>query len=389
MMTNEELLPIKALDSHSQQALEYEVMLKQFADNLRDQPDESQIMETAMMELIKALKVGYFNNVHGSDSPNVATTSLSFLVHSNSTNDELSTVNGGTTSPPQIGNAEFPKRQLYEWEMQLVQQVAAECTWAIRQARLYQKQKARIEELEKLNRDKDDFLSLVVHELRSPMAGIRLAIQTLQHFLYEERTHCGETADFNTHSSKSGVHFQILHDECERAINLINDLLDLQRIEDGSEFLELTTIQLQNFLEEVTEPFQWLAQSRQQSLNIELEPNLPPFVTDSTCLRRILSELLNNACKYTPSAGTITLTALTESSALRLQVSNSGVEIPPHELPRIFDKFYRIPKSDIWKQGGTGLGLAIVRRLVAHLGGEIQVKSATKQTCFTVELPIS
>ncbi|MCA1994963.1 MAG: hypothetical protein LDL41_23375, partial [Coleofasciculus sp. S288] len=78
MMTNEELLLSKALNSQSQQALEYEVLLKQFADNLRDQLDESQIMETAMMELIKALKVGYFNNVHGSDAPNVATTSLSF-----------------------------------------------------------------------------------------------------------------------------------------------------------------------------------------------------------------------------------------------------------------------------------------------------------------------
>jgi signal transduction histidine kinase len=71
-----------------------------------------------------------------------------------------------------------------------------------------------------------------------------------------------------------------------------------------------------------------------------------------------------------------------------LSVTNSGVEIPASELSRIFDKFYRIPSTDPWKQGGTGLGLALVKKLVAHLGGIVQVESKDNQTCFTVTLPL-
>lgn len=73
---------------------------------------------------------------------------------------------------------------------------------------------------------------------------------------------------------------------------------------------------------------------------------------------------------------------------MQLQVSNSGVEIPASELSRVFDKFYRVPSSDPWKQGGTGLGLALVQKLTEYLGGCISVESASSQTCFTVKLPL-
>ena len=73
---------------------------------------------------------------------------------------------------------------------------------------------------------------------------------------------------------------------------------------------------------------------------------------------------------------------------LYLKVQNSGVEIPPRELSRIFDKFYRVPNGDPWQQGGTGLGLALVKQLIEHLGGVIQVQSAAQQTCFTLQIPI-
>ena len=99
-------------------------------------------------------------------------------------------------------------------------------------------------------------------------------------------------------------------------------------------------------------------------------------------------ELLNNACKYTPPGEQIVLKANARPGKIQIEVMNSGVEIPANELSRIFDKFYRIPSTDSWKQGGTGLGLALVKKLTERLGGEIWVESAFNQTCFTVELPL-
>lgn len=94
-------------------------------------------------------------------------------------------------------------------------------------------------------------------------------------------------------------------------------------------------------------------------------------LSDSTSLRRIIVELLNNAYKYTPAGGKILVTACVLSDKMQIAISNFGVEIPVNELPRIFEKFYRIPSIDPWKQGGTGLGLALIQSLVKQLGGTI------------------
>jgi signal transduction histidine kinase len=102
----------------------------------------------------------------------------------------------------------------------------------------------------------------------------------------------------------------------------------------------------------------------------------------------VLSELLHNACKYTPPHETVSLAVVSDSEQIQIKVSNSGVEIVPEELPRIFDKFYRIPGGDRWKQGGTGLGLALVKEMTTHLGGSVHVESGSGQTCFVVQLPI-
>jgi len=177
-----------------------------------------------------------------------------------------------------------------------------------------------------------------------------------------------------------------LNNECEREIALINNLLDLQRLEAGTQLLTKEIIHFQTWLPQLVEDFQERAQHSQLTLRVDIPADIPPLVCDSASLKRIIAELIKNACKYTPPGEKITVIACTQKGRMHLQVSNSGVEIPAHELDRIFDKFYRVPSANPWKQGGTGLGLALVQKLTKHLGGDVWVESAFGQTCFTVAL---
>ena len=267
-----------------------------------------------------------------------------------------------------------------EQDVQLVQQVSNQCAIALRQARLYLEAQTQVSELERLNRLKDDFLSTVSHELRSPMANIKMAIQMLEVVL-------GQTGIL-AETNKAARYFQILRDECQREISLINDLLDLSRLEAGTETSILTTLNLQTWIPKIVEPFLERAIRQQQHLQVDIVAELPPLTVDQSHLERILTELLHNACKYTPAGETITLSAQVEAKTVQLRVSNSGVEIAPNELSHIFNKFYRIPGNDPWKHGGTGLGLALVKKLVDHLGATIQVDSKPGRTTFILQCPI-
>lgn len=277
-------------------------------------------------------------------------------------------------------------------------------------------QERLVAQLEKLNELKDDFLSTVSHELRTPIANMKMAIQMLK---------ASPTAE------KTQRYLEILHAECNRESELINDLLDLQRLETVSYPLLLSeTLNLKEWLPSVIEPFRVRTQQNQQILQINLANDLPLLVTDRASVERIVAELLNNACKYTPSGSKIVLSVSHQNSGVRTQepalksrkkvgksagsrdareeqplvpltfshspltphscttfnISNQA-EIPAVELPRIFEKFYRIASRDRWKQNGTGLGLALVQKLVEHLQGTISVNSSEGWTTFVVQLP--
>ncbi|HEY9896229.1 MAG TPA: sensor histidine kinase, partial [Candidatus Sericytochromatia bacterium] len=133
--------------------------------------------------------------------------------------------------------------------------------------------------------------------------------------------------------------------------------------------------------------FSQRAETQQQSLQMDLPPQLPALISDQPSLERIVVELVNNACKYTPPDGEIKVSVNLTAQYFELSVANSGAEIPAAELPRIFEKFYRVPQADPWKRGGTGLGLALVSKLVDCLGGKISVSSGSGHTTFTVQLP--
>ena len=180
----------------------------------------------------------------------------------------------------------------------------------------------------------------------------------------------------------------ILKQECEREIQLINDLLDLQRLESGSQSLDQETIDLREWLMPRLHLFQDRIDSHQQQFVIKIPKNLPPITTNLHNFDRIISELVNNACKYTPTGEKIQVIVTRKENYLQITVSNSGVEIPAPEQTKVFDKFYRMASNDPWKQGGTGLGLALVRQMVEQLRGTIVLRSHTKVTKFIVRLPL-
>ncbi len=250
--------------------------------------------------------------------------------------------------------------------------------------------KAQFEEIESFNRLKDEFLSTVSHELRTPLTNMKMAIQMLGISLNQEQNFLSEMEKPQADRSKAARYFEILDNECDREINLINNFLDLQKLDTSAKPLILETIQVQQWLWRVVQVFQ--ARNRnscQQELQLNVAANLPPLACDPFSLERILIELLTNACKFSPPGAQITLSAQLKSQKIQFQVINTGVEIPPTELPLIFDKFYRIPSNDPWKQGGTGLGLALVQKLTLSLGGTIEVESESNRTYFTILLPLS
>lgn len=246
----------------------------------------------------------------------------------------------------------------------------------------------QVQELEISHRRKDDFLNTVSHELRTPITNVKMAIRMLEVALTKAGIVGVNATEASASNPKIAHYLQILKLECDREISLINELLDLQRLEADSQSWVAEPIQLQTWLPHLVEPFQTRAQQRQQHLQIAIEPTLPSLATDLSSLERILAELLNNACKYTPAQAQITINVCRIADNIQLTVSNSGIEIPLEQLPHIFERFYRISSHDPWKEGGTGLGLTLVQKLVERLGGKITVESGEQQTRFRVELPL-
>jgi signal transduction histidine kinase len=240
-------------------------------------------------------------------------------------------------------------------------------------------EKARTEQLQ------NDAVDTVAHELRSPLAHIQMLAQLLEVSLQKE--------SLLTPTSPIAHHLKMLQDECQHKNDLINDLLALSRLSSPPEPIDPIDIPLQIWVPYLTETFQTRITQQQQHLKIHIPSDLPPLKTDSSTLERILTELLHNACKYTPTQGTIALSARPCNSDpighLCFTITNTGVEIPAPDLPHIFDKFYRIPSLDIWSQGGTGLGLPLVKKMVEQLGATIQVSSTDQQVTFLLRFPLN
>ncbi|EKQ70145.1 PAS domain S-box [Leptolyngbyaceae cyanobacterium JSC-12] len=407
-----------------QQALSYEALLKRITDKVRDSLDENQILQTAVAELGQEIDAEYCGAVlYSADLqtgtitheyavlPDLITTNRYFRFSEEVTVDvylqlfeaqycQFCLLVPNPNHPAEedhailacpifddqgvIGDLWLFKPTMHSFtdvEIRLVEQVANQCAIALRQSRLYQAAQTQVTELERLNQLKDDFLSMISHELRTPMASIKMAIQMLEIVLRP-------LGLLDAVSGSARQYFEILQTECDREIELIDNLLKLSRLDAETEPLMLSTVIPKIWINYAVEPFLEHIRNQQQTLELRLSENLPALVTDLSYLGQILSELLTNACKYTPAGETIIVFAHPTETGLQIGVTNTGVEIAAEEIPRIFDRFYRIPNNDPWRYRGTGIGLALVQKLVAHLGGTITVESHSKQTTFMVTLPI-
>lgn len=401
-----------------EQAIAWEAMLKRITDRVRDSLDQHQILQQAVKELALALNSSSCNAALYDLSQFTSTIYYEYATNIPASQGRVARMNDYpeiynqllestyfqfcsiTPSPVRgrvamlacpifdnegvLGDLWLVNRADYafsEFEIRFIQQVSNQCAIALRQAKLYQAAQAQVKELEDLNRLKDEFLSTVSHELRSPMSNMKMAIRMLDITIQQIFP---VKVEEDLILQRIDHYLVILRKECEREIQLINDLLDLQRLEAQPQPLQCETIALKEWVLPRIQLFEDRVKSREQVLILDFPDNLPPLAIEEDTLDRVLSELVNNACKYTPPGGEIRVIARMKGEQLQLKVKNSGVEIPPEEQDKIFQKFYRIPSNDPWKQGGTGLGLALVKRMMEHLGGTIEVSSAHQQTCFTL-----
>ncbi len=234
-----------------------------------------------------------------------------------------------------------------------------------------------ITQLKELERMKADFVAMVTHELRAPVAAIEQQLTVILK---------GLAGEINERQAR------MLGRAKERAkglLDLVKDLLDLSKIEAGMQVQYMEPVDIGELLTKVVDLMQPQAQQKGLMLEFEIGKDLPSVNADATNMEGVFTNLISNAIKYTPEGGLVKVTGKKEGDYIRIDVQDTGIGISEKDLPRIFERFYRVKTEKTRQIVGTGLGLSIVKQVVdAHLG-TIDVESVENQgTHFVVRLPI-
>jgi signal transduction histidine kinase len=244
-------------------------------------------------------------------------------------------------------------------------------------ARTQDLQKAN-QELKRLDQVKTNFFSVINHEMRTPLTAI---IGYTELLVERGRLPAGQERMVQTIQNNS-----------QRLLDLVNNILDISRLEDGKLVVVPEAMQIPPAVKQALAVVQPLADSKQLSIGVDISPGLPEVWADPERVHQILVNLLNNAIKYTPDTGAIRITAHqnAQPNMLEVSISDTGIGIPAEQLPHIFERFSRIERPEIQHTIGTGLGLSIVKGLVEAHAGQIEVQSEEgRGTCFTFTLPIA
>lgn len=226
------------------------------------------------------------------------------------------------------------------------------------------------------DRLKDDFVSMVSHELRTPLTAIKGYVDILL------------DDGAGPLSAEQREFLTIVQDSTDREVALVNDLLDISRLEAGHVDLHLQRLDLPPLLRQVAATLRPQYQAKKQQVRLAFPSNVPSLAGDATRLTQVFTNLLGNAQKYTPAGGQITITVVVNEESLRVDVQDTGVGISSEEQEKIFTKFFRAQNCRTEEVGGSGLGLAITRVLVEQHGGRVTVSSVPDRgSTFSVTLP--
>jgi len=230
-------------------------------------------------------------------------------------------------------------------------------------------------ELRRLERLRQEFVANVSHELKTPLAVIKANTETLLEGAMEDPPHRGRF-------------LEQIASQADRLHALILDLLSLAQIESGNEAFDFQEVSLNEAVQCCLDRHRTRAEGKRQKLEILADSHEVVAWADQEAIGQILDNLVDNAIKYTPDGGTISVACHDEPTEVQVEVRDTGIGIAESDLTRIFERFYRVDKARSRELGGTGLGLAIVKHLVQAMHGTIQATSQIgKGTSFSLRLP--
>jgi signal transduction histidine kinase len=261
-------------------------------------------------------------------------------------------------------------------EVALLQTFATQSALVIQNARLFREIEEKSRQLEAASQHKSEFLANMSHELRTPLNAIIGFSEVLSEKMF------GELNDKQEEYSKD------IHASGQHLLSLINDILDLSKIEAGRMELELTEFDLPTALENALMLVRERAQRRSLTLHKEVDAGLGQIQGDERKIRQVVLNLLSNAIKFTPEGGRIELAAAPKDGCMEVSVTDTGVGIAPEDQERVFEEFRQVGTAEK-KAEGTGLGLTLCRKFIELHGGKIWVKSQLGQgATFTFTIPV-
>ena len=233
-----------------------------------------------------------------------------------------------------------------------------------------------LEELKRVESLRREFVANVSHELRTPLTNIRSYAETIS----EDKDIPPEMED---------EFLRIIINQSDRMTKIVQDLLELSRYDSGASTLTIEEFSIEQAVRDVYAAIALEARKRSHVLNLELEWKLPSIKGDRSKIEQVLMNIIANALKYTPDGGTIAIYSGRTGDDVWVKIEDTGVGIPPEDLSRVFDRFYRVDKARSRESGGTGLGLSIAKEIIGRHGGNISVESTPGVgTSVTVKLPI-
>ena len=258
----------------------------------------------------------------------------------------------------------------------LLQTFATQSVLAIQNARLFREIEDKSRQIEAANRHKSEFLANMSHELRTPLNAIIGFSEVLGERLFGELN--DKQAEYTEDILSSGRHL----------LSLINEILDLSKVEAGRMELELATFDLPLAIDNARTFVRERATKHGINLDVTIDERLGDFVGDERKIKQVLLNLLSNAVKFTPEGGRIGITARQVDGSVEISVSDTGIGIAPEDQPKIFEEFRQVGSDYARKVEGTGLGLTLAKKFVELHGGRIWVESEVgKGSTFTFSLP--